>query len=162
MDSGIPRSWAGGLSWNQSPWIPRGNCTGVFYPSGPETSCSNLGKSFHTALNTGVIFFCILFYLFLYIAGSYQLSILYILVYICQSQSPNSSRHHHPPATAFPPWCPYVCSLHLCLYFCPANRFIFTIFLGSTYMRQYTIFGFLFLTYFTLYDSLQIHPRLYK
>ena len=37
------------------------------------------------------------------------------------------------PAT-FPPWCPYVCSLHLCLYFCPANRFICTIFLDSTYM----------------------------
>ena len=40
-----------------------------------------------------------------------------------------------PPTTAFPPWCPYVCSLHLCLYFCPANQFICTIFLGSTYMR---------------------------
>ena len=49
-------------------------------------------------------------------------------MYICQSQSPNSS-HHHPPAT-FPPWCPYLCSLLLCLYFCPANRFICTIFLG--------------------------------
>ena len=44
-----------------------------------------------------------------YTAGSYQLSILYILVYTCQSQSPNASHHHHPPAT-FPPWCPYVCS----------------------------------------------------
>ena len=33
----------------------------------------------------------------------------------------------HPPAT-FPPWCPYVCSLHLCLYFCPAHWFICTIF----------------------------------
>ena len=40
-----------------------------------------------------------------------------------------------PPPAAFPPWCPYVCSLHLCLYFCPGNRFICTIFLGSTYMR---------------------------
>ena len=28
-----------------------------------------------------------------------------------------------PPTTAFPPWCPYVCSLHLCLNFYPANRF---------------------------------------
>ena len=37
------------------------------------------------------------FYLFIfYTAGSYQLSILYMLVYICQSQSPNSSHHHHP------------------------------------------------------------------
>ena len=32
--------------------------------------------------------------------------ILYIVMYICQSQSPNSS-HHHP----FPTRCPYVCSL---------------------------------------------------
>ena len=33
-----------------------------------------------------------------------------------------------PPAPRhFPRWCPYVCSLHLCLYFCPANRFICTI-----------------------------------
>ena len=62
-----------------------------------------------------------------YTVGSHQLSILYILVYICQSQSPSSS---HPP---FPPWCPYVCSLHLCLYFCLSNRFMCTIFLDSTY-----------------------------
>ena len=36
-----------------------------------------------------------LIYLFFYTAGSYQLSILYILVYIRQSQSPNST---HPPS----------------------------------------------------------------
>ena len=40
-----------------------------------------------------------------------------------------------PPPAVFPPWCPYVCSLHLCLKFCPANRFICTILPGSTYMR---------------------------
>ena len=40
-----------------------------------------------------------------------------------------------PPLISVPPWCPYVCSLHLCLYFCPADRFICTIFLGSTYMH---------------------------
>ena len=39
-----------------------------------------------------------------------------------------------PPApAAFPPWCPYICSLHLCLNFCPANQFICTIFLDPTY-----------------------------
>ena len=31
---------------------------------------------------------------------------------------------------SFPPWYPYVCSPHLCLYFCFANKFIYTIFLG--------------------------------
>ena len=37
------------------------------------------------------------FYLFIFCtSGSYQLSILYILMYICQSQSPNSSHHHTP------------------------------------------------------------------
>ena len=48
-----------------------------------------------------------------------RLSVLYISVYICQSQSPSSSHHHHtptPPLPAFPPWCPYVCSLHPCLH----------------------------------------------
>ena len=39
------------------------------------------------------------------------------------------------PRPAFPPWCPYICPLHLCLYFCSANRFICTIFLYSTYMH---------------------------
>ena len=54
-------------------------------------------------------------------------------MYICQSQSPNSS---HPP---FPPWCPYVCSQRLCLYFCLANRFICTIFLDAVYALIYDI-----------------------
>ena len=66
----------------------------------------------------------------------------------CIHVNPNLPIHPTatPPPTTFPPWCPYVCSLHLCLNFCPANRFICTIFLGSTYMREYMIFVFLFLT----------------
>ena len=80
-----------------------------------------------------VIFYCTVKWSSLcYIACSCYLTILYILVYICQSQSPNSS---HPLTPTFSPWCPYVCSLHLCLYFCLANWFIYTIFLDSTYMR---------------------------
>ena len=75
---------------------------------------------------------------------------------ICQSQSPN---HPTPP---YPPWCPYICSLHLCLYVCFADMLICIIFLDSIYKRYYTIFVFLFLTYFTLYDSLQVHPRVCK
>ena len=31
-----------------------------------------------------------------------------------------------------PPWCPYICSLCLCLYFWFANRFICTLFIDST------------------------------
>ena len=55
-------------------------------------------------------FFWIFF--FFYTAGSYWLSILYLLVYICQSQPPNSSDHPLPLS----PVCPYVCSLPLCLF----------------------------------------------
>ena len=52
--------------------------------------------------------------------------------------------------------------LYIRLYFCLANWFICTIFLDFTiYALIYNIF-FLFLTYFTLYDSLYVHPRLYK
>ena len=54
------------------------------------------------------------------------------------------------------PRCLQVCSLHLCLYSCPSKRFI-TIFLDSTYMFQYMIFTFPFLTYFTLFHSGSIH-----
>ena len=46
-----------------------------------------------------------------------------LIVYIVQSQSHSSS---HP--CAFSPWYPYICSLHLCLYFSFANKIIYTIF----------------------------------
>ena len=80
--------------------------------------------------------------------GSHLLSSLYTVstVCICQCQSPNLS---HP---SFPRLGPYICSLCLCFYFCFANRFICTVFLGFTYMCYYTIF--VLLTYLTLYDSL--------
>ena len=42
---------------------------------------------------------------------------------MCWSQSPNPH---------LPPWWPYICSLHLCLYFCFVNRIICAIFLEST------------------------------
>ena len=45
-----------------------------------------------------------------------------------------------PPPAAFPPWCPYICSRHLCVYFCPANWFIWTIFLGSTYIASLNLY----------------------
>ena len=47
-------------------------------------------------------------------------------MYMCQFQPLNSSK---PP---LPPWCPHVWPLHLCIYFCFANRFICTILLNST------------------------------
>ena len=61
--------------------------------------------------------------------------------------------------------CPQVHSPHLCLYSCPAPRFFrtfFFFFLDSIYICQHTVFVFLFLTYFTLYDRLQVLPPHYK
>ena len=68
---------------------------------------------------------------------------------------------HFVLASPCPP-CPQVRSLHLHLYSCPATRFLSTVFLDSIYMSQCTVFVFLFLTYFTLYDRLQVHPPHYK
>ena len=72
-----------------------------------DTKC--LSKLSHWSVELLLFFlnFWILYYLFFYTAGSYQLSILYILVYICQSQSPNSS--HHPTPCHFP----QLVSIHL-------------------------------------------------
>ena len=58
--------------------------------------------------------------------------------------------------SASPPFspCAYVYSLCLFLHCCPANKLFRSIFLDSIYMHWYTIFVFLFLTYFTLYNKL--------
>ena len=75
---------------------------------------------------------------------------------------------HFAPAYPSPSLYPQVHSLHLYLYSCPAPRFFRTIFfyflffLDSVYMCQHTVFVFLFLAYFTLYDTLQFHPPHYK
>ena len=70
------------------------------------------------------------FILFIFLYSGFILVIYFIHISVYMS-IPTS---HFIPPRHFPPWCPYVCSLHLCLCFCPANRFICTIFLGSTYM----------------------------
>ena len=59
----------------------------------------------------------VLLYTYISVTNLYMCVYIYIhththtLVYICQS--PNSS---HPPP--FPSWCPHICSLCVCLYFC--------------------------------------------
>ena len=45
---------------------------------------------------------------------------------------------------SFPLW--YPCVLYLCASFCFAYEIIYIIFLDSTYMHQYMIFGFFFVT----------------
>ena len=79
-------------------------------------------------------------------------SISHMIIYMFQCYSLKSC---HPRLL---PQSPKVCSLHLCLFCCLVYRVIVTIFLNSIYMRSYTVLVFFFLTYFTLYDSLQFHP----
>ena len=55
--------------------------------------------------------------LFFFIRGTYLLYILYILVYLCQSQSPNYSHHHHPPHH-FPPL------VSTCVFFTSVSLFL--------------------------------------
>ena len=53
--------------------------------------------------------------------------------------------------------CPQVLQNHFFVCF-----FVFVFFLDSIYMCQHPVFVFLFLTYFTLYDKLYVHPHHYK
>ena len=71
---------------------------------------------------------------------------------------------HFVPAYASHSPCPQVHSVCLRLYSCLAPRFLRNnfFFLDSIYMYQHTVLVFLFLTYFTLYDRLQVHPPHYK
>ena len=72
-------------------------------------------------------------------------NIIVSIVYMCQFQSSNSSPLLPPQVSIH---------LHLCLYFCFANKFICITFLDSTYRQYNAIFVLLFLTFFTLYYSL--------
>ena len=85
-----------------------------------------------------------------YIAASHQLSVLHMLVCVCQGW------FLHSALSLFPLMYPQICSLRLHLHSFPENRLITIIFLDSIYMymRQYAIFVFAFLTFFTLYNRL--------
>ena len=85
-------------------------------------------------------------------ANVHWLSILHMVMYMFQCCSLRSS---HPLLLLLSP---KVCSLHLCLLCCSACRRVSTTFLDSIYIHYYTVFFFLFLTYFPLYDRLQIYP----
>ena len=79
-------------------------------------------------------------------------SISHMIIYMSQCYSLKSS---HP---CLLPESPKDCSLHLCLFNCLAYWVIVTIFLNSIYMCQYTVSVFFFLSYFTLYNRVQILP----
>ena len=81
-------------------------------------------------------FFEFYFILFIFLYSRFLLVIYFIHIRVYMSIPISQFITPPPPLpAALPPWCPYICSLHLCLYFCPANQFICTIFLGPTYMR---------------------------
>ena len=75
--------------------------------------------------------------------GSYELSVLHLAVVTCESQS---------QFILSPAPCPSIQSLCLHLYACPTNPRL------HIHMLRYDMF-FLFLTYFTLYERLYIHPQ---
>ena len=80
-----------------------------------------------------------------HIANSHWLSILYMIMYVFQFCS-----------FVFPS--PSLIASTSLFYVCvpTAALQMWTIFLNSTYMHSYTIFVFLFLTYFTQYSRLQV------
>ena len=93
-----------------------------------------------------------------YTATSHWLFILHMVACMFQCYSRDTSPS--PLPTVFKD-----CSLCLCFYSCPANRGISTSLLHYMYMhwhylymRWYMIFVFLSLTYFSLYNRLQVHP----
>ena len=94
------------------------------------------------------------------LCGCFPLAIYFTFGSVYMSMLP----YHFIPAYPSPSPCPQVHSLHLRLYSCPAPRFFRSIFffLDSIYMCQHMVFVLLFLTYFTLYDRLQVHPPHYK
>ena len=83
-------------------------------------------------------------------------SISYMVIYMFQSYSFKSSHPRRLPQS------PKDCSSYLCLFCCLAYRVIVTIFLNSIYIRQYTVLVFFFLTYFTLFNRLQLYMEFRK
>ena len=92
-----------------------------------------------------------------YAAASHQPSILHLVVYICQCNSLTSSQLPLPPTPVSSS--PFSMSVSL---FLPCHQVHQYLFLDSIYVCQHPVFVFLFLTYFTLYDRLQVHSPHYK
>ena len=93
-----------------------------------------------------------------YAAASHQLSISHLVVYICPCHSLTS------PQLTLPPPCVlksilYVCIFIPVLHLGSSEPFLF---FDSICVLANSICFFLFLTYFTLYDRLQVHPPHYK
>ena len=92
-----------------------------------------------------------------YVAASHELSVLHLVVYICPCHSLTSSQLTLPPLNVLK-FILYICVFIPVLPLGSSEPLLLFFFLDSIYMCQHTVFVFLFLTYFTLYDSLQVHP----
>ena len=134
------------------PYDPAITLLGI-YPE--KNKNSNSKRCMHPSVHSSTILFCFLnffeFYLFLYSRFLLVIYFIYISVYmsipISQFIPPPPPR---PPA--FPPWCPYICSLQLSLFL---SCKLVHLYHFSRFHIYVLIDGiFLFLTYFTLYDTL--------
>ena len=85
-------------------------------------------------------------------ANPHQLTVLHTVVYPCWCYFLHSSH------SLLSRLCPQVHSLDLSFHSFPENWFINTIFLDPIHMHYYMIFVFLFLTDFTLFNRLWVHP----
>ena len=92
-------------------------------------------------------------------AASHQLSILRLVVYICPCHSLTSSQLTRPPPRVLKSIL-YICIFIPVLPLGSSDHFFS--FLDSIYMCQHTVFVSIFLTSFTLYDRLQVHPPHYN
>ena len=105
-----------------------------------------LGFPSHLGIHRGQSSLC-------YTVDSDQLSVVYNTQQ-CICVNPNLPIH---PNLLSPLVSISLFSTYLCLYFCFVNKFIYyfsRFYICLILYRYYTVFVFLFLTYFTLYDSL--------
>ena len=94
------------------------------------------------------------------LCGCFPLAIcLHLVVYTCPCHSLTFSQ------LTLPPPCVLKSILYIWSLFLSSPQILqklFFFFFNSMYMCQHTVFVFLFLTYFTLYDRLQVDPPHYK
>ena len=124
-----------------------------FFPLASPSLAPSLSYSSRWSQNTELISLC-------YAAASHQLCILRLVVYICPCHFLTLSQLTIPPPHILKSILQQVCIFLPVLPLGSSDHFFS--FLDSTYMSQHMVFAFLFLTYFTLDESLQDHPSHYK
>ena len=93
------------------------------------------------------------------LCSCFPLAVSHLVVYICPCHSHFVPAYPSPPHDLKSIFYIYVFISVLSL---GSSETCVCVFLDSIYMCQHTVFVFLFLTYFTLYDRFQVHPPHYK